>query len=261
MGVNHPLVGIIGGTGRMGSWFARLLNQQGITVLSAGRRSSLTPEELARSCDVTVVSVPIAETEEIIRRVGPLVPDHGLIMDLTSLKKAPLEAMLTFSKASVAGTHPLFGPEDNHGHNRTVVICPGRGREWQKWLIRIFHEAGLNTVITSPDEHDRIMGLVQGVNHLSLLALALVMEESGLDREKILACSTLSFHSHQEKIARLLKDSPDLLADIQMQNHQAAEFRESFIRAVHKISRLIDSGDRPGFKALSAALRGYHKIE
>jgi prephenate dehydrogenase len=111
-----------------------------------------------------------------------------------------------------------------------------------------------------PSEHDRIMGLVQAVNHLSILALALVMQESGVARDEILACSTLSFRSHQEKIGRLLGDSPDLLADIQMQNPQAAEFRESFIRAVHKLSRLIDNGDRAGFKALSASLRGYHNI-
>jgi prephenate dehydrogenase len=261
VGLKKPLVGIIGGTGRMGSWFAHLLTQQGMAVISASRHTELTPVQLARRCQVVVISVPIAETNDMIRKVGPIVQENGLLMDLTSLKKTPLEAMLNFCRAGVVGTHPLFGPEDAHHDNRTVVICPGRGEEWQKWVREVFQKAGLKTLIMDPSEHDRVMALVQGVSHLSTLALALAMRESGLTRDEILACSTLSFRSNQDRIMRLLKDSSDLLADIQMQNPQAAEFREGFIKAVHELARLIDNEDRSCFRALCASLRSYHNIQ
>jgi prephenate dehydrogenase len=260
VGVKRTLVGIIGGTGRMGSWLAHLLTRQGMCVISAGRRTELTPEQVAKQCQVIVISVPIAETTDMIRRIGPMVHEDGLLMDLTSLKKAPLESMLTFCRAGVVGTHPLFGPEDVHQNNRTVVLCPGRGEQWQTWIRDVFHKSGLKTLIMDPCEHDRVMALVQGVSHLSALALAVAMQESGMARDEILACSTLSFHSSQDRITRLLKDSSELLADIQMQNPQAAKMREGFIKAVHELARLIDNGDRSGFSDLCASLRSYYDI-
>jgi prephenate dehydrogenase len=97
----RPVVGIVGGRGRMGSWFAALMERQGLTVLRSDRRTDLSPAAMTAQCDVVVISVPIAETLKVIRELGPLVSEHGLLMDLTSVKKAPLETMLACSTAQV----------------------------------------------------------------------------------------------------------------------------------------------------------------
>ena len=90
MGLIRPVVGIVGGSGKMGSWLARLLERQGLKVLCSGRKTPLRPAEMAVRCDVVVVSVPVSETLEVIQQVDPLVPDKGLLMDLTSVKKERL---------------------------------------------------------------------------------------------------------------------------------------------------------------------------
>ena len=78
------------------------------------------------------LSVPIHRTEEIIREIGPAVRKGGLLMDLTSLKKAPVEAMLKYSGAEVLGVHPLFGPceKSHHGASEEDLFrCP---RIWHR---------------------------------------------------------------------------------------------------------------------------------
>ena len=104
------IVGIIGGTGGMGRWFADLLKKEGLTVHVSGRKTTLSSDELAKICNVVVVSVPISTTAEMIKSVGPLVPEGSLLMDLTSLKKEPVELMLANSRADIIGCHPLLGP-------------------------------------------------------------------------------------------------------------------------------------------------------
>ncbi len=57
-------VGIIGGTGGMGQWFADLIKKEGHTVHVSGRKTKLSSEELTKICNVVVVAVPISATAE-----------------------------------------------------------------------------------------------------------------------------------------------------------------------------------------------------
>ena len=47
----------------------------------------------------------------------------GLLMDVTSIKEAPVKAMLESTKASVVGTHPMFGPSVHSLQGQRVVLC------------------------------------------------------------------------------------------------------------------------------------------
>ena len=108
-GLVKPSVGIIGGTGRMGAWFGDLLKSSGSKVLRVGRKTRLSPVQAAKECDVVVISVPIVHTVEIIKEIAPLISEDRVLMDLTSIKKEPIEAMLKYSRSEVVGVHPLFG--------------------------------------------------------------------------------------------------------------------------------------------------------
>ena len=87
--MREAIIGIIGGTGGMGRWFAELLKKEGYVVHLAGRKLGMNKEEMAGTCNVVVVSVPIGVTREVIESIGPLLPENALLMDLTSLKVDP----------------------------------------------------------------------------------------------------------------------------------------------------------------------------
>src|SRR5690606_11202307 len=81
-----PVV-VVGGGGRMGSLFGRMLGLSGYDVRVVERDD--TPEQVARAvtdAGMVVVSVPIHDTVGVIRSLPTLPPDC-LLVDLTSTKK------------------------------------------------------------------------------------------------------------------------------------------------------------------------------
>jgi prephenate dehydrogenase len=259
MGLASPVVGIVGGTGRMGKWFADLLEGQGLTVYCAGRRTSLTPSAMVRKSDVVVISVPIASTIHAIRELGPLVQENGLLMDLTSIKEGPLEAMLEHSRAEVIGMHPLFGPEEAHMPGQKVVICPGRGERGLSWMKEILEKAELHVLIMDPQEHDRMMGLIQGASHFSTLALAVCISRSGFGFEDVRKCSTRNFLRRLDRIREIVEQPSGLFKSLLMDNPGAAEFIDRYGEAVEEMMGITRQRDAGAFKAAFNSLKSFFR--
>lgn len=236
-------VGIIGGVHGMGRWLADLLEAEGFTVCVTGRKTPLSSRDVAKVCDVVVVSVPIAATDEVIAEVGPLLKKNQLLMDLTSLKKEPVTRMLASSPAEVVGCHPLFGPfiAQSTGHN--IVLCRGRGEKWYDWLKNIFVKTGYTLLEKTPEEHDRMMAIVQALNHFNTIALGMAIAETGVGLEEARQFSTPVFRAKMELIKKVLTESPDLFADIIAGNPHSPEVISIYERVVQKMSKLIRKED------------------
>ena len=256
--LKRPKVGVIGGTGRMGAWFADLLEQTGSDVLRAGRRTELTPAEMVRQCDVSVISVPVEDTVRVIQEIGPLVPGEGLLMDLTSIKVEPMKAMLRYSSAEVVGMHPLFGPDSAaRNSNLRVVVCPGRGKQGLGWLRNILRQAGLGVTTLSAEEHDRIMGLVQGVNHFSTLVLALCIQRSGISLEDLLNCSTQTFGRRLDRIISIMGQPSGLFGSLLMETSSAKGFIARYMNAAEELTKVISGKDRETFERVFETLKQF----
>ena len=131
---------IIGGTGELGQWFTRFFQRLKNDVTVWGRSGKVEIAErlgasyahdldaAIRRSDIVIISVPIDVTEDTIERIAPKMNHGSLLMDLTSIKKAPLCAMERFAPVGVEviGTHPMFGPSilDISGHTPPVVPAP-----------------------------------------------------------------------------------------------------------------------------------------
>ena len=63
--------GIIGGTGKMGKLFAPVFERAGYKVIVSGRTTDVTSAEIAQTCDLVLVSVPIRDTVQVIREIAP----------------------------------------------------------------------------------------------------------------------------------------------------------------------------------------------
>jgi len=251
----RPTVGVVGGAGRMGSWFAELMERQGFTVLRSDLSTELTPQAMTARCDVVVVSVPIAETLKVIREIGPLLPETGLLMDLTSVKKAPLEAMLEHSAAQVVGLHPLLGPEAGFNSGGRVVVCPGRGESGLSWITQVLQESGLTPVYLDAEEHDRMMGLIQGANHFCTLALALTVSRSGFEVSNLCRCAPETLRERLKRIRFMTEQPVELFGSLIMDNPAAAEFSEQYLELARRLLEICRSKDKQAFAELFASLR------
>ena len=116
-----PLIGIIGGKGRLGNWFKGFFENQGLKVLVAGKDDS--NKALASKADIVIISVPIDITVKVIEEVRDFIKKDALLTDFTSLKTESCQAMKK-AKSGTLGMHPLFGPLAADLENQTIVFCP-----------------------------------------------------------------------------------------------------------------------------------------
>jgi prephenate dehydrogenase len=256
MKLSRSKVGIIGGKGRMGAWFGRLLEEHGLEVVYTGRSTSPSLREMAQQCRIVVVSVPIEATLRVIQEIGPLMPKDGLLMDLTSVKKAPMEAMLRYCRSQVVGLHPLFGPAPKSA-DMGIVVCPGRGEEGRVWITDIFRKGGIRVVFLEPEAHDRMMGLIQGVNHFSTLALALCIRDSGYGTKELYQCSTHTFRRRLDRIRAMLDQPSGLFGSLLMDNHFTGDFIEIYLASCERLKRIISHGNRQAFEELLESFTGF----
>jgi chorismate mutase / prephenate dehydrogenase len=240
-------VAVIGGRGAMGGCMARLFADLGHAVMIADVDTELAPEAAAREADVVIVSVPINTTVDVIRKVGPLVRRDALLMDVTSVKSAPMEAMLESTRASVVGTHPLFGPSVHSLQGQRVAVTPGRGDEWKTWLVRMLEARGLLVAETTAAEHDRAMGVVQVLTHFSTEVAGAAMARLGVPLGATLPFTSPVYLIELLMTARHFAQSPDLYASIQMSNPETARVTETFVRAAEDLRASVAAQDHEEF--------------
>jgi len=171
-------INIAGGTGVMGKVHGPIFAAAGHEVIISGRNTSPSLEEAAKQSDLTIVSVPIPATGEVIRRIAPYC---SAIMDFTSLKKFPVDAMLKYSNENceVGGLHPLYG-DITSIRERTVVYClTGRSGEKCNEIAKSFVKAGAGIVEMKPERHDYLMAIAQNARVKLLEAFFLLEKNAG----------------------------------------------------------------------------------
>jgi prephenate dehydrogenase len=234
----------------MGGWLGSVLEAQSVHIVNIGRNQAPDLPSLVRTCQVIVIAVPIAHTLEVIRQVAPHVAEDGLLMDLTSVKEAPLAAMMKWSRAQVVGAHPLFGPEGPGENRGRVVLCPGRGEEGMAWLTALFERAGMGVLLMDAAIHDRLMGMIQGVQHFVTLSLALALSRSGLDLETVKECATLTFRPVLDRIFAMTRQSSHLFESLLMDNGYAASYIEAYLKSTEALYSIVKEKNRETFEGL-----------
>lgn len=247
--MNRKTVGIIGGTNGMGRWLADLLVGEGCIVCVTGRKTAMTAKDAANVCDVVVVSVPIAATAGVIAEIGPLLKKSQLLMDLTSLKKEPVALMLAHSEACVVGCHPLFGPSISQAAGHNIVLSRGRGDAWYDWIKNIFTKTGYTILERTPAEHDRMMSVVQALNHLNTIALGMAIAETGIPLSEVSQFSTPIFKTKMDIVKKVFTESPELFADIIARNPDRDDVLETYEQVVRDIRAKLKAGDGAELKS------------
>ncbi len=177
------IINIAGGTGIMGKVHAPIFEKAGHKVLLSGRRTNPGLEEAAQLADLTIVSVPIPATEDVIKKVAPY---SGAIMDFTGVKTLPVEWMLKYSNDSceVAGLHPLYKTPLSL-KSKTIIYCP-TCRTGNKCLevINALKENGAFIKSMFPEEHDSHMAITQNKRAIILKELASELISKGIRIEE-----------------------------------------------------------------------------
>lgn len=255
---SDPVVGIVGDAGAYGRWLRHFFEQRmGLTVIGrdpAGD-TTLSERELIERADVLVFSAPIRHTPALIERYAGLAAgaEQGrLWMDVTSIKSTPVAALLT-SQAEVVGLHPMCAPPKTPTmKGRALAICEARLERWRPWVESMLVATEAECVHAEPDEHDRIMALVQGLVHAGHMAQASVWRELAPEVGGLAALQafrTIGYELDTTVTRRMLAGNPAIYQDIQFENPHVAPMLERLATHIATLRDRVRDRVRDGGEA------------
>ena len=236
---------IVGGSGEMGSWFFKFLAERGIAVIISGRSAPVTYSEY----DIVIISVPIDVTCAVISDVAPQLRPGSLLFDITSIKAKPAQAMRKFAPKGVelVGVHPLFGPSMPNMEGQTIIMTPIRGQKWFDFLMELFTEAGAHVEILTPEEHDKVTSIIQGLTHFTYIATGVTLDSLRFDIKNSRKYMSPIYEILIDFVGRILGQNPKLYASIQMNADQSVH--DEFLKQCHELVQIIKKNDMEAFIA------------
>ena len=255
---------IIGGTRGLGRWIAEHLNNDfNITITSRNKASGLEVArelnvdysnnniEAIQNADIVIFSVPIEYTAETIKEVAPHAPEGSLLMDVCSIKTEAAEALNKYApdNVEILPCHPMFGPRVPTIKRQIIVLTPieNRAENWFDRVEKYLTKSECEIVVTTPEEHDKYMSIVQGLTHFSFITLASTIRKLHINVERSRSFSSPIYSLMLDMVSRVIYQNPYLYYSIQKNNKENTHAREVLIKEGAYLSKLIEDGNEEDF--------------
>lgn len=240
---------VVGGGGGLGSLFVRMLESSGYEVRILEKDDWPRAASIVQGAGLVLLAVPIESTCAVIGQLPPLDKDC-LLADLTSVKKAPLQAMLENHPGPVLGLHPMFGPDVASLAKQLVIVCQGRSPEQSAWLREQLEIWGVRLCDVGPEDHDQSMVLIQALRHFTSFAYGrhLMVEDPDLD--KLLDLSSPIYRLELAMVGRLFAQDAALYTQIIFNSPENLAMIERYHVSFGEALEILKSGDQTAFTAL-----------
>lgn len=230
----------------MGQWFESLFRKEGFDPLVSDVKDSPISKDLVPSCDVIVLAVPVTATENVMKAIGQFIRPDALLVDISSIKRDPINCMLKYSNSEVIGTHPLFGPNAVSLLNQVVFLCPSRTEKWIKPFRKFLEDLGAKIIEVTPDNHDRFMACFQTLRHVMLTALGQTLIRLGFDSHFQVEATGQWFQQLIEMLRHQFKQPSELYADLAIQNPHSSSMVKLFRDNLNELANFISNEDKAG---------------
>jgi prephenate dehydrogenase len=271
-------IAVIGGTRGLGRWIAEFLSVKGLKVMVTGRNRitgesvskkygvDYTPDNLeaAANADVVVISLPIDATPEIIREIGPVMKEGSLLLDVTSVKEEPSRIMHEYAAkgVEVLPCHPMFGPRIRSLDGQVVVLTPVKTGIWYNKVLKFLESENTRVIVTTPEIHDRMMSIVQGLTHFAYISIAATIEKLDIDVKESRKFASPIYSLMLDTIARITAQNPYLVYSIQTRNKYIKETHETFLETFNELKDMISAENQEEFvSAMSSAAKHLDDLE
>lgn len=256
-------VAILGGTGKMGQWFAKYFHDKGFKPIISGRspeKSARIAKELGvgyaesnfeavRDANMVVVATPIEATAKTILEISSHVREDAILFDIASIKGDVIEALEEAANMGVRALsiHPLFGPGASSVSGKRFLMIPiNKDLRVVNEMSQMFEgDGGVVHVIESGEIHDKMMALTLALPHFLNIVFGKVLAGRDIGEVKKLGGTTFAL---QLLLAEsVLCQDPNLYYAIQSQNPAFAKVLNDLARTLGEASSLIREKDKIGF--------------
>ncbi|MHA1606107.1 MAG: prephenate dehydrogenase/arogenate dehydrogenase family protein [Candidatus Freyarchaeota archaeon] len=258
-------VAILGGSGRMGSWFARYFRMKGCDVIlwarnierlanvarSIGVSYASDAAAAVRDADIVMVSVPVSAVVETVRMVSPFVRRNALLFDVASVKGEIPDVIgregLKHGYRAVS-LHPMFGPGARGIEGQRVIVIPLKGHEEAaRWLADYFARDGAKVIFSDKETHDRMVALTLALPHFLNIAFTAYLADTGEEVERLMEFSGTTFSIQLILSESVLQENPLVYADIQMENEEFKKTVKGVTCVIQQLCNVILEKDKEMF--------------
>jgi len=256
---------IIGGRGKMGRWFVDFLESQGYAIEVAdpagsdgvhAHRGDWQSDELSH--ELIVVATPLGITASILQQLARHRPP-GLVFDIGSLKTPLRQGLESLRQAGVrvSSLHPMFGPDTDLLSGRHVIHVDVGRPDAVADAQALFASTMAEQVVTTLDDHDRLIAYVLGLSHAINIAFFTALAESGEAAPRLARLSSTTFDAQLAVAERVAEESPALYFEIQALNQYGGESLAALVEAVTRLQSLVANQDAAGFTRLMRQGQAY----
>ncbi|MGB3727153.1 MAG: bifunctional chorismate mutase/prephenate dehydrogenase [Glaciecola sp.] len=243
---NINKVVVVGGGGALGNVLVNLFRASTYTVEVLEKEQWSERARILADADLVIMAVPINITTRLIAELPPL-PKHCVLADVTSVKVAPVEAMMNVHSGPVVGLHPMFGPDSPGMIKQVVVVCDGRGESQYQWLIAQMQVWGAQIHATQASVHDDAMSFIQVMRHFNTFVYGQHLQQENPNLKELIAFSSPIYRLELAMVGRLFAQAPTLYADIIFNNMDNIQLLKRFHSRFGEAIELLESQDKSAF--------------
>jgi prephenate dehydrogenase len=282
--VSLKRVSIIG-LGLMGGSLALALKRAGLAthIVGCGRQvlidraremgavdsGSASAAEAVVGSDFVFLCTPVETSMRLMREIAPHLKSGALLTDVGSTKQSFADAAREIFGAQAAARvlpgHPLAGREVSGLEHATADLYSGSvwaltpldesSHESHQQLHVAIEALGARVVVTSPEEHDRILAYTSHLPQMLSTALALVLERRFTEKQD----PALQIHAGGLRtMLRLAASDPAMWEQIAASN--AANIAEALECIEHELRSLRESLGDAEFRKHFEAAREFAKF-
>lgn len=239
---------VVGGRGAMGAYLTNWFGEAGYRVRCLEKDDWPQAEALCQDVDLAFLSVPIDSTAVVAGRLGPHLPARCVLADVTSVKQAPLAAMLASHPGPVIGLHPLFGPATTTMDKQVVVATPGRELAACQWLLDQFSDWGAIVLKTRAEDHDDIMGIVQALRHFATFIFGRFLYEKRIRLDEALEFSSPIYRLEFGMVGRLFAQDAGLYSEIIFASPERRALLKEYLNCAQSNLEMLANADKEAFE-------------
>ncbi|WP_020527493.1 prephenate dehydrogenase/arogenate dehydrogenase family protein [Flexithrix dorotheae] len=259
-------VGVVGGSRGLGTWLVKFFSTHGFKTYSTSRTGKTdfdTNREMVEYCDIIIISVPISAMASVLEEVYPYM--HGkILLEVCSVKKFVIDKYEALKEdypevaCEFHSIHPMFSQRIKKLRGQVVLFNYSDGSNFFiPHLSKLLLKEGAVLYDLDYIKHDKIMGVVQGLNHFNVFVSARALKNVGSSLGRIKYFSSPPYRIFLIFFARYVLQDPRLYADIQMYNEFVLEVLKIFKEEVNNLFSIIERKDRDGFINYVEETRSY----
>ncbi len=150
-------------------------------------RGTVSNVEGTKDADMIILATPISVMPKIANEIKANVKAETIVIDVASVKGKLVKQMEEILGPNYVGTHPMAGSEKKgitaaktglFYRSKCIITPTDKTRpEFLKRVREFWSTFQANTIILSPEEHDKIIALVSHLPHLMASSLVNTMAD------------------------------------------------------------------------------------